>query len=338
MPTFSTVDATWTTSMTMDQDELKRADTTGFLGDGTANGVRSGVVRHADTSLAVTVNGSDQVTVQPGAFVIAAPTGLGCYRGSLPAAVGPGAGTALTARNATNPRIDLVVIQMSSGSAIVKTIDGTPSSSPVAPALPAQHIELARLTVPAVGGGAVTVDSTFRAYTTGLGGVLFVETAARLPSSGNQKGQRAIALDTGFSYTHNGTQWARRSTELGYAEITSVYTSPTPASVVDVPGLAVTVDLTGQPIWVEFQVPVAHTSSTALAYLITYIREGSTTLQSAQLDKNDTRIQTLTGAVRITPSAGSHTYKLSIFTDNSATGVSVQASASAIAWIRVRAA
>lgn len=208
MPTFTTVDAAWTPSpTTFDDAEARRFDTAMFLGDGTANGVRGGVVRHGDTSLAVTVNGSDQVTVQPGAFVIPAATGLGVYRGALSAAVGPTAGTALASRNATNPRIDLVVIQATSTGAVVKTIDGTPSSSPSAPALPAQHIEVARLIVPQVGGGAVTVDSSWRQYATALGGDLYVETSARLSGSGNQKGQRAVALDTGIDYRWSGTAW-----------------------------------------------------------------------------------------------------------------------------------
>lgn len=204
MPTITTVDATWDTGVAMDAAELRRADTAVFLGDGTANGVRGGIVRHGDTSLAVSVNGSDQVTVQPGAFVIPAATGLGVYRGSLAAATQP---TALAARNATNPRIDLITIQATGTNATVKTIDGTPGASPSAPALPAQHIELARVTVPAVGGGAVTVDSTWRAYATGLGGDLYVETAARLPASGNQKKQRAIALDTGTEHSWDGSAW-----------------------------------------------------------------------------------------------------------------------------------
>ena len=201
MPTITTVDASWVNAVANDDAELRRFDTTMFLGDGSNNGVRGGIVYHGPTSLGVTVNGSDQVTVQAGAWVISAATGLGVYRGALSAAT---AAVALTARNATNPRIDLVVIQ---APGIVKTIDGTPGASPSAPALPAQHIELARVTVPAVGGGAVTVDSTFRAYATGLGGVIPVETSARLPGSGNRRGQRAVSLATGVEYIWNGTAW-----------------------------------------------------------------------------------------------------------------------------------
>lgn len=222
MPTITTVDATWDTGTTMDAAELRRADSTMFAGDGSANGVRSGIVRHGDTSLAVSVNGSDQVTVQAGAFVIGAATGLGVYRGALSAVT---AAVALSARNGTNPRIDLITIHATGTNATVKTVDGTPGASPSAPALPAQHIELARVTVPAVGGGAVTVDSTWRAYATGLGGALFVETSARLPGSGNQKGQEAVALDTGITHEWNGTAWVAESLSAGVTAVGGVDSS-----------------------------------------------------------------------------------------------------------------
>lgn len=204
MPTITTVDATWDTGVTMDASELRRADTAMFLGDGSNNGVRGGICRHGSTSLGVTVNGSDQVTVQAGAAIIPAATGLGVYRTSLGAAT---SAVALTARNATNPRIDLVVIQVTGTNATVKTIDGTPAASPSAPALPAQHIELARLTVPQVAGGAVTVDSSFRTFATALGGRILVPTLARLPGSGNILGQDALALDTGVEHVWDGSAW-----------------------------------------------------------------------------------------------------------------------------------
>lgn len=224
MPTITTVEATWDTGTTYDAAELRRADSTMFLGDGSASGVRSGIVRHGDTSLAVSVNGSDQVTVQAGAFVIGAATGLGVYRGALSAAT---SAVALAARNGTNPRIDLIVIQATGTNATVKTIEGTPGASPSAPALPAQHIELARVTVPQVGGGAVTVDSTWRAYATATGGILPVETSARLPGSGAQKGQRAVALDTGYYYRWGGTTWIAETSERTVVNGTDVDASAT---------------------------------------------------------------------------------------------------------------
>lgn len=210
MPTITTVDATWDTGTAMDAGELRRADTAMFLGDGSNNGVRGGIVYHGPNSLAVAVNGSDQITVQAGAFVIPAATGLGVYRGAL-SATSPLVN--ITARNATNPRIDIVAIQVTGTNATVTTIDGTPSASPTVPVLPAQHIGLAYLVVPAVGGGAVAVDSAWRTFATSLGGTLPVPTAGRLPGSGNIANQRALAIDTGIEYVWNGAAWLIQKTE-----------------------------------------------------------------------------------------------------------------------------
>lgn len=218
MPTITTIDAAWTSGITMDEGELRRAETTSFLGDGSNNGVRGGIVRHGDNSLAVAVNGSDQITVQSGAFVIPGATGLGVYRGSLPATT---SAVGIAARNATNPRIDLVVIQIVSGQAQVRTVDGTASSSPSAPALPANAIEIARLNVPRVANGAVVVDTSWRTYATGLGGTLYAESSARLPGSGNQKGQKAVALDTGIEHYWDGTGWWAGEAEVGATSISA---------------------------------------------------------------------------------------------------------------------
>lgn len=308
MPTITTVDATWDTSVTMDAAELRRADTAMFLGDGTANGVRGGIVRHGDTSLAVAVNGSDQVTVQPGAFVIPAATGLGAYRGSLAAAT---AATAITARNATNPRIDLIVIQATGTNATVKTVDGTPGASPVAPALPAQHIELARITVPAVGGGAVTVDSTWRAYATSLGGTLYVETAARLPASGNQKGQCAVTLNDGIEHRWNGAAWVASNNPggvLGYAQVTANQGGITAAA--DLTGLTATMTVAASRR-LRIAADVSLFGDTAGDQFELRIMEGATQLQgrSLRFDSANVGNPLHTHAV-ITPTAGAHTYKL----------------------------
>lgn len=208
-------DATWVlpSSVTLDAGELRRADSSAFAGVGSALGVGGGVVRHGDTSLAVTVDGSDNVTVQPGAVVIPgnAVAGTGCYRSALAAATT----NALTARNATNARIDLVVYRQldtdvvgSHGAytARIDVIAGTPSATPAVPVLPSMAVELARITVPASGGGAASVDSSFRTYVAGIGGVIVVPTEARLPASA-AKYQKARALDTGATYTFDGTVW-----------------------------------------------------------------------------------------------------------------------------------
>lgn len=211
-------DATWVnpSSVTLDAGELRRADSAGFAGTGTAFGVLGGIVRHAETALQVTVDGSDQVTIQPGAVVIPgnAASSVGCYRTGLASTTG---GHALAARNATNGRVDLIVYRQLDDDVVnthdaytarIDVVTGTPSATPVAPTLPSMAVELARVNVPASGGGAASVDLTYRTFACAVGGMLPVTTEARLPAS-VAKWQRAQTLDTGARYEHDGTSWVR---------------------------------------------------------------------------------------------------------------------------------
>jgi len=238
MPFPSLVDATWVnpSSVSYDARELRNADSAMFNGDGTAFGVLGGIVRHGDASLLVTVNTSDVVTVQPGAVVLPGKTGgaeYGCYRTAL-RAVETGA---LATRNATNPRIDLVVFQQldtdvaaASGGyrAQVAIITGTAAASPVAPTLPDLAVELGRINVPAVGGGNATVDRSFARYAASLGGILPVATQARLPTV-ETKWDRAVAIDTGQEFRWDGTTWLPIGTLVHAASGTRLDATGTPA-------------------------------------------------------------------------------------------------------------
>jgi hypothetical protein len=195
---------------------LRRADAAGFGGAGLALGVHGGVVRHADTSLEVTVDGSDVVTVQPGAVVIPgnAVSGTGCYRGALSTATTG----SLTARNATNGRIDLVVFRAMDTDVVpghgaytgrIEVIAGTPSATPAVPTFPSMAVELARISVPNTGGGAATVDSSYRTYAYAVGGIMVAPASARLPADA-PLWQRAVALDTGYEWRFDGTNWVAR--------------------------------------------------------------------------------------------------------------------------------
>lgn len=218
------VDATWVnTGASYDAGELRRADAALFAGAGSALGVGGGIVRHGDTSLAVTVDASDNVTIQAGAVVIPgnAVAGTGVYRSALSASTTQ----PLAARDATNARIDLIVFRQMDTDVVgshgaytgrIDKITGTPSATPTAPALPSMAVELARLTVPASGGGTATVDSSFRTYATSVGGRLAVPTSARLPSSAAQY-SKAVALDTGTEYQFIGSAWTSNSTSATQA-------------------------------------------------------------------------------------------------------------------------
>lgn len=208
------IDGTWTNGgASLDAGELRRADAAIFAGNGSALGTTGGVSRHGDTSLSVSVDGSDVATIQPGAVVIPgnAVSGTGCYR----FAVANSISGALTARNGTNPRIDLVIIRYLDTDVVgthgaytgrVEVIAGTPGSVPGVPTLPSMAVELARVTVPVLGGGAATVDLSHRTYATALGGDMAVPTSSMLPASA-AKGQRAVALDTLVRYTWDATAW-----------------------------------------------------------------------------------------------------------------------------------
>jgi hypothetical protein len=237
MPLPVSMDATWMGNVSnpiqFNAQELRRADSAGFGGDGSAFGVRGGIVRHGDNSLVVTVNASDVVTVQPGAVVIPGNSGVGngCYCSALGAAETGN----LTARNATNPRIDLVVYRVLDDDVVtthdaytgrIEIIAGVPAASPVAPALPALAVELARITVPASAGGAATVDSTWRTFAAAIGAPLPVTTAARLPANPNAKWLEAFAVDTGREYRWNGVGWQEGPDVFIGGEPTMVGSSP----------------------------------------------------------------------------------------------------------------
>lgn len=209
------IDGTWGDSANpLDGGELRRADATMFAGVGSAFGVGGGITRHGDNSLSVSVDGSDVVTVQPGTWVAPgnAVSGSGCWRYGLSAAITG----SLAARNATNPRITLVVARALDTSVVgshaaykgrIEFIDGTPAASPTVPTLPTMAVELARITVPNTGGGAASVDLTHRTYSTAIGGELIVPTSSMLPASAATL-QKARALDTGLNYEWNGSTWS----------------------------------------------------------------------------------------------------------------------------------
>lgn len=233
------VDATWVNDPTgtgdpeYDAADLRRADAALVAGDGTsALGVLGGIASHSEDSLAVTVDGSDVVTVKAGAAIIPgdAVAGTGTYR----AGIGATTTGNLAARHATNPRIDLVVFRAMDPDVVgahtsrrgrVEIIAGTPAGSPVAPAKPSLSVELARITVPATGGGAASVDATRRVRTAALGGKISVATAARLPAAA-AVGQDALALDTLREYMWTGALWQpKRLTGTRTVTFTSVSSS-----------------------------------------------------------------------------------------------------------------
>lgn len=125
--------------------------------------------------------------------------------------------------------------------------------------------------------------------------------------------------------------------QLGYAEITSDFTSATSGSAVDVTGLSVTVTVPagGRRVKITAYAPDISTGAAASTVLEWLIYEGATLLnESAQFTSDTSSLMPAVAMAVVTPSAGSHTYKVAI-KQNGAGTMTVDAGATFPAFILV---
>jgi len=173
-------------------------------------GAHSGV-RHGSGTI-VTVS-STTWTVGPHAGVLdlEASASAGPYVYANDAAVSG----ALTAANATNPRVDIVYVTLSDpaesdGSAtpsvVAGYLAGTAAASPAAPAAPARSMVLAQVSVPTSGAGA-PVAVPVAPYTNAAGGVKIVNTLAELNALPAYEGKSAFCLFDGSTAFYAGGRW-----------------------------------------------------------------------------------------------------------------------------------
>lgn len=205
---------------------LRQVAVAPFVAGATATrplGARSGV--RPGTSTSTVAATSAALTVQPfaGVLDLATANEAGPYSFAFDAAV-----TKTINAAGSNPRIDLVCVQLtdpaesvgSGGPGVdIAYAPGTAAASPQVPATPANSFVIARINVPASGGGTPTV-SWVAPYVVGAGGTLPVDTLTNLNAiPGWVGGQAQVYNDTAIvngSYYWNPTTstWMRSGLTL----------------------------------------------------------------------------------------------------------------------------
>lgn len=171
--------ALWQDGPTYNGETVRQNDiASGWFAGGTVDAlqVRSGVINNSVGSLQVLpVSG---MTVKVGAgYAIVANTTSNLQSGYKTGTMTSVQLTVPTA-DATNPRIDLVVIGVnengdSTSGGYLNLIQGTPAASPTAPAVPANALSLATIRVNANSSSVASTNITdTRVYTTAAGGVV----------------------------------------------------------------------------------------------------------------------------------------------------------------------
>jgi hypothetical protein len=184
----------------------------------------AGVYQNANR-LKVTATTGLNVTVDPGTAVMpsAAGTTDGAYRVRNSSTRTLTAGTA----DATNPRIDLVVIGVqdngdSTSTGFVKIVPGTPAPSPSPPATPSNSVALARVRVNA-GVTTITSVTDVRTFTIAPGGILPVASAAVAGALTGTDGQ--FAYDTANDRVmHMASAGVRQARMLPFAPVVAART------------------------------------------------------------------------------------------------------------------
>lgn len=189
---------------------------------GSVTGVRPGTPSNTVTATSTTW------TVQP--FAGIADVESSAIAGPYQFAFDAVATGSVTAANASNPRVDIVYVQIddpaeSDGSSVPavtrKYLAGTAAASPVAPALPvARAFVIANINVPISGGGSPTVTWT-APLAVAAGGILPVASSASYPAS-PYVGQQVDDASLGYTLRYAGSLWQPEGSGLNLVYPTSV--------------------------------------------------------------------------------------------------------------------
>lgn len=196
--------------------------------------VRGGVISNSTGSLQVLPVSGMNIKVASGfAIVPSSSSNINAgYQIGTMASVGLTVATA----DATNPRVDLVVIGVndtgdSTGAGFIEIVTGTPAASPVAPSLPANSLSLGTIKVAANSTSVASTNITdTRVYTSAAGGVIPWPTLTGIPAGH----PGLIAFDTANSrFFHNDANGADQLAVLPWKPVYMTVNSPLSLSVGD---------------------------------------------------------------------------------------------------------
>lgn len=285
-------------------------------GSGRRLGLRSGF--RVDTPSNVLTATSTTWTLTPCAAKI--DPGFATHQGGYDWATDSNITGSVTAADATNPRKDIVYIQVNDtivdGSGLrtapVLYLAGTAAPTPSAPALPARSLLVGTLNVPVAGGGAPTVTLNTARYVT-AGAILPVANDAERTALTGYEGLRVDQLDVDRTYRHNGTRWAQAAeAELGHALTGVGGTLAATPSWSDL--LVVTATSLGGEVIVSYNVALVNANSGDHRDAAVRI-----TCDGAEIDGWSFKAPYIAGIqvpvfpsldVSHTPAAGSHTWKI----------------------------
>jgi hypothetical protein len=315
-----------------------------------AYGLNLGGVYQDVNRMAVTPSSGMSISIDAGVAVIPSSSGVtnGCYR----VASATAQTVTVAASDPSLPRIDLVVAAVvDNGNSTsfsyvgMSTPSGTPASSPVPPAAPANSIVLAQIRVNA---GVTSITSgnitDVRAFQCSPGGILPLPSTNSPPTG--QDGQYAYdkAGDRLFHLAASGPRQARvLPWQPVYATLNTNYTITTSATNI----LSVNITTAGEDIkityhWVGILMATPAAAQVVMAVYLDGTQLDECDLMTSSADiagtsgRGGTMVYTTSSSAGDTPTAGSHT----VFwkTSANATGVVIRASTVRNGYLRVEPA
>ena len=197
-------------------------------------GLRGGIVAAGD--LAVTQNGTPNMTVLVATGQVVVPGSEGTYQGAYICENRGSLSVSIAAADATNPRYDLIVARVrdaaysgATNTFAIEAVTGTPAASPAEPTIPANSWVLARVEVVAL-DTTITTSNIVDRRTTGtgqfgraaaLGGKITCTSTTR--PTAPFEGMDIYETDTDLQLTYTGSAWVVTAQLLGWTSYTPTW-------------------------------------------------------------------------------------------------------------------